>query len=83
MSKDELLAQVLRLPRNERAKLAEELLSSLEEQDGEAVATAWAPELARRSREIAEGAVEAVEWAPAKGELLKELEQRRARRAAS
>ena len=83
MSKDELLAQVLRLPRNERAKLAEELLSSLEEQDGEAVAAAWAPELERRSRELADGAVETVEWAPAKGELLKELEERRARRAAS
>ena len=83
MSKDELLAQVLRLPRHERAKLAEELLSSLEEQDSEAVAAAWAPELERRSRELAEGTVEAVDWEPAKGELLKELGERRARRAAS
>jgi hypothetical protein len=41
MSTDELLAEVLRLTRVDRARVAEELLSSLEESDEE-VATAWA-----------------------------------------
>lgn len=62
VSTDELLAQVLRLPRHERARVAEELLSSLEEADESEVAAAWANELERRSSEIAEGKVQPVEW---------------------
>jgi Putative addiction module component len=46
MSTDELLAEALRLTRVDRARVAEELLSSLEESDEE-VATAWAAELER------------------------------------
>jgi putative addiction module component (TIGR02574 family) len=83
MSTDELLAQVLRLPRQERARLAEEVLSSLEEADDQEVAAAWAPELERRSREVAEGKVQTIEWGTARAGLLKELEELRARRAAS
>ena len=83
MSTDELLAQVLRLPRHDRARLAEELLSSLEEADDEEVAEAWAPELERRAREVAEGKVQTVDWGTARTEILKELEERRARRATS
>jgi putative addiction module component (TIGR02574 family) len=77
MSTEELLAQVLRLPRPDRARLAEELLSSLEEADEE-VAAAWAPELERHSREVAEGKVQTVDWGTARAEILKELEERRA-----
>jgi putative addiction module component (TIGR02574 family) len=83
MSTDELFAQVLRLPRQERARLAEELLVSLEDADDEAVAAAWACELERRSREVAEGKVQTVEWGVARAEILAELEERRARRATS
>ena len=83
MSTEELLAQVLRLPRQERARVAEELLSSLEEPDDEEVAAAWAPELDRRSREVAEGKVQTVAWSTARAQILEELEQRRAGRASS
>jgi putative addiction module component (TIGR02574 family) len=79
---EELLAQVLRLPRGERARLAEQVLSSLEEPDEE-VAVAWAGELERRSREIAEGRVQLRDWDTARGQILKELEQRRAGRSPS
>ena len=82
MSMDKLLAEVLRLPRRERACLAEELLSSLEEPDEE-VAAAWARELEKRSREIAEGRVQTVDWETARAQILNELEQRRAGRASS
>ena len=82
MSIDELLAEALRLTRVDRARVAEELLSSLEESDEE-VATAWATELERRSREIAEGHVQTISWETARTEILKELEQRRAPRTAS
>jgi putative addiction module component (TIGR02574 family) len=82
MSTDELLAEALRLPRRERARVAAELLSSLEEPADE-VAAAWATELERRSREVAEGRVQAVAWETARTEILKELEQRRAGRTSS
>ena len=54
MSTEELLAEALRLSRRDRARVAEELLSSLEEPDDEIVA-AWATELERGSRDVAEG----------------------------
>src|ERR1700704_4564405 len=81
MSTDELLTEALRLTRVDRARVAEELRSSLEESDDE-VATAWATELERRSRDVAEGRVQTTSWDTARTEILKELEQRRAPRAA-
>ena len=82
MSTDELLAEALRLPRRERARVAEELLASLEEPADE-VAAAWAAELERRSREVAEGRVQTVAWETARTDILKELEGRRASRSSS
>ena len=82
MSTDEVLVEALRLSRAQRARVAEELLSSLEEAD-EAVAEAWADELVRRSREMSAGRVAAVPWSTARAEILRELGQRRASRAAS
>jgi putative addiction module component (TIGR02574 family) len=82
MSTDELLAEALRLTRIHRARVAEELLSSLEESDEE-VAAAWATKLERRSKDIAEGRVQAITWDAARAEILKELERRRASRTAS
>ena len=82
MSTEDLLAEALRLPRAERARVAEELLSSLEEPDDE-IAAAWAAELERRSRDVAEGRVQTVAWEIVRTEVVRELEQRRARRTAS
>jgi putative addiction module component (TIGR02574 family) len=82
MSADELLVEALRLSRRDRARVADELLSSLEEPDDH-VAAAWAAELERRSRDVAEGRVQTTDWDAARAEILKELEQRRARRTTS
>lgn len=82
MSMDDVVAKVLRLPRHERARIAEELLSSLEEPEDD-VAAAWASELERRSREAAEGTVETVAWSTVRTGILKELELRRAGRTSS
>jgi putative addiction module component (TIGR02574 family) len=82
MSTDDLLAEALRLPRRERAKVAQELLSSLEE-PADDVAAAWADELQRRSREVADCRVQPVPWETARAEILKELDERRARRSSS
>ena len=83
MSTDEVLVEALRLSRRDRARVAEELLSSLEEPDDQ-VAAAWAVELERRSRDVAEGRVQMVDWetAPSLAEILKELDDRRACRTA-
>jgi putative addiction module component (TIGR02574 family) len=82
MSTDDLVAEALRLPRPERARVAEELLSSLEEPADE-VAAAWATELERRSLDIAEGRVQVVAWETVRTDILKELEERRASRPPS
>ena len=82
MSTDELLAEALRLPRPERAQVAEELLSSLEESDDE-VAAAWASELERRSRDVSEGRVQTSAWDSVRTDILRELDQRRAGRTSS
>ena len=79
---EELLAEVLRLPRAERARVVEEVLTSLEEPSDD-VAAAWAAELERRSREVAEGRVQTVAWETVRTEILREVEQRRAGRSSS
>jgi putative addiction module component (TIGR02574 family) len=82
VSTEELLVELLRLPRTERARLAEEVWSSLEESEEQIVA-AWASELERRSRDVAEGRVQTVSWEAARVQILKELGQRRADRSSS
>jgi putative addiction module component (TIGR02574 family) len=82
MEVDELLAQVLRLPRHERARVAEELLSSIEEPDEEAAA-AWVTELEKRSQEVAGGSARVISWEAAQAEMKMDLAQRRARRSPS
>jgi hypothetical protein len=56
MQTDEILAQVLPLPLDERARVAEEIWSSLETPDDE-VAAARARELGWRSVDVAQGRV--------------------------
>jgi putative addiction module component (TIGR02574 family) len=76
MSAEELLAQVLGLPRGDRARVAEEILASLEEPE-EDVAIAWAEELKRRSREVADGSVTPIPWETARAQILADLKHRR------
>ncbi len=58
MSVQELQAEVLKLPSHERARLAELLISSLDE-EGE-IEAAWADEAERRYRDLCSGAVEGI-----------------------
>ena len=82
MSRDEILEQVLRLAPTERARLAADVLSSLEEPEEE-IAAAWTAELERRSEEVADGRVHPVDWDTTRLEILEELDQRRAGRSSS
>jgi putative addiction module component (TIGR02574 family) len=79
MSTDRLLARVLKLPREERARLAQGVLLSLEE-PSEEVASAWATELERRAAEVEDGSAETFDWEVVEQEVLAELAQRRANR---
>ena len=83
MSTDDRVAAVaLRLPRRQRARLAEKLLSSLEEPE-ETVEAAWAAELVRRSRDVAEGRVKTIPWETVRAKVLRDLRRRRADRPSS
>jgi hypothetical protein len=63
MTKDatRLLEDALRLDADERAKLAEELLASLDEVEDE-VERAWAAEIARRATDARVSAAEEEDW---------------------
>lgn len=58
MSAQELEAEVLKLPSHERARLAEVLISSLDEEDE--IAEAWVAEAERRYEELRTGKVQGV-----------------------
>jgi putative addiction module component (TIGR02574 family) len=53
-----LEAEVLKLPSHERARLAEVLIASLDEEDE--ILEAWADEAERRYEELRSGAVKAI-----------------------
>jgi putative addiction module component (TIGR02574 family) len=58
-SADDLRTDALRLPAEERARLAHKLLVSLEDEEVHADATEeWARELERRAQDVLSGAVE-------------------------
>ncbi len=54
---DSIIDEVLHLPRESRALLAEKLLESLDYEEGFEVSPAWMDEIRRRCREIDDGAV--------------------------
>ena len=58
---DDILTAALSLPPEERAILADHLLSSLDSPDQKAIDEAWAEEAERRFRELEEGKVEAID----------------------
>ena len=79
MSTEEVLSRVLGLPRRERARVARELLASLEEPD-DAIAAAWVDELERRAREVATGKVATLSWEEVREAITAELRGRDAGR---
>lgn len=70
-----LREEVLRLPLEARAKLVDELLRSLDDDDEidpEEHDAAWGAEIAERLREIEAGEVRAVPWAEARRRITRE-----------
>lgn len=67
-----LLEEALQLAPNDRAKIAEELLSSLDERDGD-VKAAWATEIARRAADAEADPDDEEEWRAALDEVRREV----------
>jgi putative addiction module component (TIGR02574 family) len=79
---DDVISAALALPLEERAKLAQELIRSLEEGHGD-VEAAWAEEIARRAREVSDGTVELIDWDVARERIARRLRERREAKASS
>ncbi|GMV04431.1 MAG: hypothetical protein AMXMBFR53_07110 [Gemmatimonadota bacterium] len=67
MRREQVEAEARRLPREERARLAEALIASLDEEAE--VEQAWAAEIARRVEELRTGAVESIPAEEVFGEI--------------
>ncbi len=77
MSEKEILEAAMKLPPDERARIAHELLESLDGAFDEDVEKAWLEELKRRSQEIDAGTADLEDW----GDVRARMIERRARRA--
>ena len=77
MSSNDLLPAALALPIEERAKLAHELLRSLDAPPNSDVDAAWVTEIARRAGELADGSVQPVDWEMARERIARRLRERR------
>lgn len=58
----EILPELLKLPAHERARLATELVQSLDESEDPDAAEAWLEELDRRAREVVSGTAKLEDW---------------------
>ncbi|MEY4580849.1 MAG: hypothetical protein RL701_5552 [Pseudomonadota bacterium] len=76
MSSDEILPAALALPAKERAKLAREILQSLEASDPSAEA-AWLDEIERRAEQVEDGTAQLVDWDVARDQIARALKARR------
>lgn len=74
---ERLLNEVLALPVPERAKLAHQLLESLEAVPDEDIDAVWLTELEKRAQGVQTGAVTPIPWETARGNIANELRKRR------
>ena len=78
MATEVLLEQVLKLPVEERAELARQVLLSLEPEEFSGdVEQAWMAEIQRRREAIRRGEVQLLEWVDVRRQILDELSQAR------
>jgi putative addiction module component (TIGR02574 family) len=65
----DVISSALALPARDRARLAHELLLSLDEPADAGAAEAWVSELERRSKDVRAGEVKSEEWADVRARL--------------
>jgi putative addiction module component (TIGR02574 family) len=73
MTRRDLHDRVLALPPDERARLAHDIISSLDGPGDPGAAEEWVREIERRVREVKSGAVKLVDWKDARARILKRL----------
>ena len=76
MRSDEILPAALALSAKERAKLAREILESLQNPDTDADA-AWIEEIDRRAQQVENGTAPLVDWEVARDRIAQRLKARR------
>ena len=77
MGTEELRDAALTLPSQERARLARDLLCSLDGPADPDADDAWITEIEKRARELADGSVEPVDWDAARERIANRLRERR------
>ncbi len=70
MDPSQLLAEALRLPAEQRAALAGELIQSLDSQVDEDAEAAWSAEIRRRLERLDSGLAKTVPWSEARRRIL-------------
>ena len=65
----DVLSTALALPARERARIAHELILSLDDGADADAAEAWVAELERRAREVRSGSVKTEDWAAVRARL--------------
>ncbi len=77
MSSDEILPAALALPLQDRAKLARQILLSLDEGEEADAAGEWLTEINRRAQQVENGTASLVDWDVAHTQVRAELASRR------
>lgn len=77
MTRKELHDQAMALPPDERARLAHQIIASLDGPADKEAAEAWVREIERRVREVKNGSVKLVGWKDARSRILKRLSARK------
>jgi putative addiction module component (TIGR02574 family) len=73
VTKKEVFDQALALPPDERARLAHDILASLDGPPDEGASEEWVREIERRVREVKDGSVKLVDWKDTRARILKRL----------
>ncbi len=73
VTKKEVFDQALALPPDERARLAHDILVSLDGPADEGASEEWVREIERRVREVKNGSVKLVDWKDTRARILKRL----------
>jgi putative addiction module component (TIGR02574 family) len=73
---NKVLEEALTLPTQDRARLAVELIASLDDGEDADAEQAWAVEIERRVEDLRSGKVKAVPWEEVRDRLLQRLARR-------
>jgi putative addiction module component (TIGR02574 family) len=77
MTKTQLIDSVLNLPPGQRARLARDIIASLDGLPDSDAPKAWAQEIDRRAQQVREGTVEFTSWEHARKRIAARLRSRR------